>query len=125
MSRSILIVDDSPAIRRSLRFWIESKTDWKVCGEAGDGKSAVRLVELLNPDCVILDVAMPVMDGLQAADEIIATIPDTKIVILTSYPSDLLREHASRVGIQAVLAKDGEGTLDRLVATIQSLPDVA
>ena len=125
MSRRILIVDDSTVIRRTIRSWIESKTDWEVCGEAGDGKTAVHLVELLNPDFIILDVAMPVMDGLQAADEIVATTPHTQIILLTNYPSDLLQEHARRIGIKAVLAKDGESTLDRLVSTMQKLPHVA
>jgi DNA-binding NarL/FixJ family response regulator len=125
MPRRIFIADDSPVIRRTLRSWIESKTDWKVCGEAGDGRTAVHLVQKLNPDAVILDVAMPVMTGLHAADEIAASAPNTLIVLLTNFPSDLLREHAFRVGIKAVLAKDGEGTLDRLVATLQDLPDAA
>ena len=125
MSRSILVVDDSTAIRRSIRFCIESKTDWEVCGEAGDGKTAVHLVEQLNPDFVILDIAMPLMDGLQAADKIVASAPNTQIVLFTNYPSDLLLKHALRVGIKAVLVKDGKGTLDRLVSTIQKLPVVA
>ena len=125
MPRSILIVDDSPAIRQSIRFWIESKTDWEVCGEAGNGETALRLAELLNPDFVILDVAMPVMNGLEAADRLVATVPKTQIVLFTNYPSDLLREHASRVGIKAVLVKDGDGTLDRLVSTIRNLPSAA
>ena len=123
MSRTILIVDDSPAIRCSVRSWIESKTDWKVCGEAEDGKTAVDLVQLLKPDFVILDFAMPGMNGFQAANEIVAANPKTQVVLFTSYPSDLLREHALRVGIKAVLVKDGNGTLDRLVSTIQKLPE--
>jgi DNA-binding NarL/FixJ family response regulator len=125
MSRRILIADDSPVIRRTIRSWIESKTDWRVCGEAGDGRTAVRLVELLNPDIVILDVAMPGMTGLEAAQKIVATARKTQIVFLTNFPSELLRRHAYRLGIRAVLAKDGEGTLDRLVSTLEDLASVA
>ena len=124
MSRSILIADDSPVIRRTVRSWIESKTDWKVCGEAGDGKTAVHLVQKLHPDTVILDVAMPVMTGLQAADEIVASVPNTQIILLTNFPSTLLREHAFHIGIKAVMAKDGESTLDRLVSILHDLPEV-
>src|SRR5262249_16341880 len=120
-----LIVDDSPAIRQSIRFWIESKTDWEVCGEAGNGETALRLAELLNPDFVILDVAMPLMNGLEAADRLVATVAKTQIVLFTNYPSALVREHGSGVGIKAVLVKDGEGTLDRLVSTIRNLPSAA
>ena len=125
MPRRILIVDDSPVIRRAVRSWIQYKTEWEVCGEVDDGRTAVDLVEQLNPDTVILDVAMPVMSGLQAADEIVARAPQTQIVLLTNFPSDLLREHAFRLGIKAVLAKDGESTLDRLVAILRSLPKAA
>ena len=125
MPRRIFIAYDSPVIRRTIRTWIEAKTDCEVCGEAGDGKTAVRLVDRLKPDTVILDVAMPVMTGLQAADEIIANAPKTQIVVLTSFPSDLLKQHAFRIGIKAVIAKDGEGTLDRLVSTLENLPNAA
>ena len=125
MPRRILIADDSPIIRRTVRAWIESKTDYEICGEAEDGKIAVHLVERLKPDTVILDVSMPVMNGVQAADEIVTRAPKTQIVILTNFPSDILKQHASRVGIKAVIAKDGEGTLDRLVSTLQNLPDAA
>jgi len=125
MRRRIFIADDSSLIRHTVRAWIESKTDYEICGEAEDGKIAVDLVERLKPDTVILDIAMPVMNGVQAADEIIANAPKTQIVMLTNFPSDLLKQHALCVGIKAVLAKDGEGTLDRLVSTLQDLPDAA
>jgi len=125
MPRRILIPDDSSIIRRTVRAWVESNTDCEICGEAGDGETAVHLVKQLRPDTVILDVAMPVMMGLQAADEITAYAPKTKVIVLTNFSSDLLKQHAFRVGIKAVIAKDGEGTLDRLVSTLQNLPDVA
>jgi len=125
MARRILIADDSPTIRRTIRSWIESKTDWEICGEAGDGKTTVDLVRQLNPDTVILDVSMPVMTGLEAADEILANSPSTQIVLLTIFPSDLLIQQALRLRIKAILTKDGDGTLDRLVTTLQSLPHAA
>jgi len=125
MPRRILIADDSTEIRRPVRAWIESKTNCEICGEAGDGKTGVYLVKRLKPDTVILDIAMPVMNGIRAADEIIATAPKTQIVVLTNFPSDILKQYAFRVGIKAGLMKDGESTLDRLVSTLQDLPDVA
>lgn len=125
MPRRVLIADDSPIIRRTVRSWLESKTDYEVCGEAEDGRIAVDLVKELKPDTIILDVSMPVMSGLQAADEITANAPKTQIVMLTNFPSELLRQHASRIGIKAVITKDGEGTLDRLVSTLRELPEAA
>ena len=125
MSRRIIIADDSPVIRSTVRSWIESKTNWRVCGEAGDGETAVKLVQRLKPDAVILDVSMPVLNGIQVAEEIATETPGTSIVFLTNFPSELLSQHASRAGIKVVLAKDGEETLDRLVSTLQELPELA
>jgi len=67
MSAQILIVDDSPFLRRSIRFSIEQNTDWQVCGEAENGKVAIEKTKELHPDLIILDLAMPVMNGLDAA----------------------------------------------------------
>ena len=67
MPYSVLIVDDSALIRHSLRSCLEQDPEWRVCGEAEDGKVAVEKVEELHPDVVILDLQMPVMDGLAAA----------------------------------------------------------
>lgn len=125
MSHRILIADDSPVIRRTVRSWIESKTDSRVCGEAGDGETAVQLVRRLKPDIVILDVAMPGLNGLQASREIAALAPRTRMVLLTNFPSKLLEDYARKAGIRAVLAKDGEATLDRLVSILEALPDAA
>ena len=80
MSRRIIIADDSPVIRSTVRSWIESKTNWRVCGEAGDGETAVKLVQRLKPDAVILDVSMPVLNGIQVAEEIATETPGTSIV---------------------------------------------
>jgi YesN/AraC family two-component response regulator len=78
---TILLVDDSPMIRRLLRFLIEHNTDWHVCGEAENGKAAVEQVEQLHPDLVILDFQMPVMNGLEAAQQISQLAPNTAMVM--------------------------------------------
>lgn len=75
MLLKILIVDDSPIIRRLLRFFIEHNTDWQVCGEAENGQIAVEKVAELKPHAVILDLSMPVMNGLDAAREITRIAP--------------------------------------------------
>ena len=66
----ILIVDDSPPVRRSLRSLLEQQPDWKVCGEATDGWEAIDKAQGLQPDLIVLDMSMPVMDGLTTAKEI-------------------------------------------------------
>ena len=79
MSVRILIVDDSPAIRRSLCVLVAEESDWEICGEAENGKLAVEMARRLLPDVVVLDLSMPVMNGLEAARQIRETGPNIHI----------------------------------------------
>jgi DNA-binding NarL/FixJ family response regulator len=99
LSYTILIVDDSTLIRRTLRSYIEQNSDWQVCGEAENGKVAVDKVQELNPDVVILDFQMPVMDGLETARRIASCAPNTAMVMVTMHDSEQLRKDAQAVGI--------------------------
>ena len=90
----ILLVDDNPAIRRSLRSLLTPQTDWEICGEAENGKMAVEMVRTLSPDVVILDLSMPVLDGreflrLRASDPILRDIP-VVVVSGSNQPSEPL-----------------------------------
>jgi DNA-binding NarL/FixJ family response regulator len=105
MPLKILIVDDSPPIRRLLRFFIENNTDWLVCGEAGNGLIAVEKVAECKPDAVILDLSMPVMNGLDAAREISRIAPAVQMVMFTLHINDQLRKDAEAVGIKDVISK--------------------
>jgi len=101
----ILIVDDSALIRRTLKSCIEQNTEWHVCGEADNGKVAVDKVQELNPDVVILDFQMPVMNGLDAARRIASSAPNTAMVMLTISNCPQLRKDARAAGIKDVLSK--------------------
>jgi DNA-binding NarL/FixJ family response regulator len=105
---SILIVDDSPYVRRSLRTYIEHNTEWRVCDEAENGQIAVEKVKALRPDVVVLDLQMPVMNGLEAARQITSFSPATAMVMFTMYASDELRKEAQAVGIIDVCLKSDE-----------------
>jgi len=105
MSRNILIVDKNVVVRRSIRSWIERATDWKVCGEAENGEVAVRKVQELRPDIVILDLLMPVMDGLEAARQISAIAPNTAVLMFTMHSSNQLWKAAQDVGIKDVVLR--------------------
>jgi DNA-binding NarL/FixJ family response regulator len=105
---SILIVDDSPYIRCSLRTYIEQNTDWRVCDEAENGQIAVEKVKSLKPDVVVLDLQMPVMNGLEAARQITSFSPTTAMVMFTIHASDELRKEAHAVGVIDVCLKSDE-----------------
>src|SRR5258708_31314960 len=98
MPLRIQIADDSPAIRRLLRFFIEHNTDWQVCGEADNGQIAVEKVAKLKPHAVILDLSMPVMNGLEAAREITRIAPNVQMVMFTMHTTDQLLKDAQAAG---------------------------
>jgi DNA-binding NarL/FixJ family response regulator len=120
VTHTILIVDDSAIIRRSLRFWIEQTSDWKICGEAENGKVAVEKVEELHPDIVILDFQMPVMNGLEAARRITILAPNTAIVMFTMHSSEQLAKDARAAGIQNVVSKSDD-LAAHLLTSLKSL----
>lgn len=125
MPITIAIADDSSAIRSALRLFIESNTDWDVCGEAADGQAAVSLVQRLKPDLLILDFSMPVVNGLEAARRIASVSPKTKIVLFTAHGCEQVNEQAESVGIRAVVPKDGNSTLERLITTLRDTTETA
>ena len=105
MTHTILIVDDNNLVRRLLRSWLEQHSEWAICGEAENGKVAVKRVEELHPDIVILDLQMPVMNGLEAARQISRLAPKTAMVMFSVYSSDQLLKEARAIGIRDVVAK--------------------
>jgi two-component system chemotaxis response regulator CheY len=120
MSHRILIVDDSALIRRSLRNCIEQNTEWEVCGEAENGEIAVERVRELDPDVVILDWQMPVMNGLEAAREITRIAPSATVLMITLYDSGRLAQEAHAAGIKEVLSKT-DGVSDHLIASLRNV----
>lgn len=122
MSVTILIADDSPVIRDSLRGYLEQNPEWKVCGEAENGQVAVEKVRELHPDVVILDFSMPVMDGLEAARQIARIAPRSAMLMLTMYGSDPLLKEAQAAGFKDVVSKsDGiEPLVDSLKRVLES-----
>lgn len=123
MAHKILVVDDNPVIRSLIRVCIEQRTNGQVCGEAANGEVAVGEVAELNPDAVILDLQMPVMNGLDAAREIGRKAPNIPMLMLTTHYSEQLLRAAEAVGIKDVCSKI-DGLPDHLIAAIQKLLDV-
>ncbi len=120
MSYTVLIVDDSALIRRALRSSIEQTRDWQVCGEAENGKVAVEKVKQLNPDVVILDLQVSVMDGLEAAGQINLLAPHTAMLMFTMRNCEQLLKYDPAAGIRDVLSKS-DGLAEHLLACLKSL----
>ena len=105
MEKHILIGDDNSLIRQTLRRFLEKKDDWKVVGEAADGKQTVAQAQKLKPDLVVLDLAMPVMNGIQAAEELRRILPLLPMVMFTNVATSNLAETALSAGVTAVVPK--------------------
>lgn len=118
MRARILIADDSPVVRKSIRRLLETNPAWEVCGEAANGQEAIDQAMVLIPDIIVLDLVMPIMDGLQAARRMAVIAPKIPTVMLTMYASDQLRTEASEVGVQSVVSKSQSASL---VETIDAL----
>jgi DNA-binding NarL/FixJ family response regulator len=105
MLKRILIVDDHAAVRLALTRVIESADDFEVCGEAENGSVGVERALRLKPDLIILDLSMPVMDGLQAARELKGLMPTVPILMYTSFTSANLPAEALAAGVSRVASK--------------------
>ena len=106
MAVRILIADDDASIRRLLRRLIESHDGWSVCGDAQDGQDAIGKAAQLNPDVIVLDLAMPQMNGLQAAREISRQTPDIPLLLLTvQQVSKELTNEALHAGFKGAISK--------------------
>ena len=100
----ILIVDDHEIVRQGIRRILELQNDWEVCGEAGNGQEALQLNATLKPDAIIMDLTMPVMNGLDATRAITNTHPESKVLIFTMHEPQNLAS-IERSGAKGVLTK--------------------
>jgi DNA-binding NarL/FixJ family response regulator len=127
----VVVADDHEIVLRGLRLTIQGEKDMQLVGEARTGVEAVELVEKTHPDVLLLDIQMPDMDGIQAAQAIRATGSQVAILVLTSFRDDSRLYAALRAGVNGYLLKDIDG--DSLVAAIRGAargepqlhPDVA
>jgi DNA-binding NarL/FixJ family response regulator len=102
---SVLLVDDQPLLRMALRMVLEAHDDLSVCGEAGDGAGAVELTARLTPDVVLLDIRMPVMDGIEATRRIVASGTTSRVLLLTTFDLDEYAYAGLRAGASGFLLK--------------------
>jgi DNA-binding NarL/FixJ family response regulator len=112
----VLVADDHQLLRQALRRALED-SGFDVVAEAGDGEEAVRLVTLLRPDVVVMDVTMPVLDGIEATRRIHAATGHAKVLVLTMHDEDALRVRALRAGAVGFLTKDS--AMQEVVETVK------
>jgi DNA-binding NarL/FixJ family response regulator len=106
----LLLVDDQGIIREGLRSLLEAKTDLQIVGEAENGQMAVELALSLKPDVVLMDVRMPIMDGVAATRALTEKAPDIKVLVLTTFDNDEYVTQAIRCGAKGYLLKDTPST---------------
>ena len=119
MKIRILIADDHGIVRKGLRLQLEQHEGFSVVAEAEDGREAVRLVEELKPDVVIMDVAMPNLNGIQATAQITKRCPETNVIILSMHSDESYLTRSLAAGAKGYLLKDNaEVDLHRAVQVV-------
>lgn len=115
----ILVADDHFVVRMGLIALVNTEPDMEVVGEAADGCQAVKLFEKLNPDLVLMDLRMPVEDGIAATKEIRSKHPNARVLMLTTYDGDTDIHRAIQAGAQGYVLKNSTG--DKLIPAVRAV----
>jgi DNA-binding NarL/FixJ family response regulator len=114
----VLLVDDEPNVRRALRMRLAVEPDLEIAGEAGDGRAAIVLALELEPDVVLMDVAMPLLDGIAATAQLCAVLPGVPVLMLTLHDDSSTRARAEAAGAAGFVAK--HRPVEELLAAIRA-----
>jgi|SRR5690242_18648492 DNA-binding NarL/FixJ family response regulator len=117
--KSVLIVDDNPWIRMVLRERFQREADLAVCGEAENGKEAIEKAQQLHPKLIVLDLSMPVMNGLDAARILRRLMPSVPLIMYSAFGDKFLEQQARLVGIRALVSKSQDAAV--LISKARSL----
>ena len=117
-TKCILLVDDNSVVRLGIRHMFDPR-GYVICGEAENGEKAIEKAEELHPDLIVLDLSMPVMNGLEAARVLSRRMPGVPLILFSNYADILNEEQASSAGISALVSKDRD--VSTLVSTAHSL----
>jgi DNA-binding NarL/FixJ family response regulator len=118
MTLRILVVDDHPIVRRGLKTLLSGQPGWEVVDEAADGVEAVDKSSRLNPDLVVLDLSMPNMGGLEACRQIVKTVPQCEVLIVTQHDSPQMMREAGAAGARGYVVKSNIAS--ELVSAVQA-----
>ena len=118
MHKRVLVADDSATVRGVIRSFLKDEKDIEVCGEAVDGLDAVQKAQSLKPDLLLLDLAMPEMNGAEVASIVKLKMPRIRIILFTMYSENVGQSLTSAVGVDLVLSKP-DGVM-RMVESIKT-----
>jgi two-component system response regulator NreC len=105
----LLLGDDHTLMRQGLRKILEERPEWEVVAEVGDGREAVKKCVALKPDVAVLDVAMPLLNGIDATQQIVRKVPETKVLVLSMYSDEAYVTRALQAGATGYMLKDAAG----------------
>jgi two-component system chemotaxis response regulator CheY len=105
MAKTVLIVDDNSYIRQALCEQFKRESDFEVCGEAENGKEAIAKARELHPDLIVLDLSMPVMNGLDAARELKRLMPTVPLIMYSAFGDTFMEQQARLIGISELVSK--------------------
>jgi DNA-binding NarL/FixJ family response regulator len=105
MAKTVLIVDDNTYIRQALCSEFKRESDFEVCGEAENGKEAIARARELHPDLIVLDLSMPVMNGLDAACELKRLMPTVPLIMYSAFGDTFMEQQAGLIGISELVSK--------------------
>jgi two-component system response regulator NreC len=105
----VLLGDDHTLVRHGLRKILEERPDWEIVAEVGDGREAVRKCTALKPDVAVLDIAMPLLNGIDATQQIVRKVPDTKVLVLSMHSDEAYVTRALQAGATGYMLKDSAG----------------
>jgi DNA-binding NarL/FixJ family response regulator len=121
MSITVFLAEDHRMVREGFRLLIETQTDIKVVGEAGNGRDAVRQVVKLMPDVVLMDIEMPELNGIEATRQIIEACPSTQVIILSMYSTSQHISRAFKAGARGYILKESAGEdVTKAIRTVYS-----
>jgi two-component system nitrate/nitrite response regulator NarL len=115
----ILVVDDHEAIRRGLGLLLSTHAEWSICAEASNGVEAIEKAKILRPDVILMDVSMPIMDGIQATRILRTEVPESVVLIFSQNDREIVGRQAREAGASGFVAK--HDLASRLIPMLRTL----
>lgn len=123
MTKRVLLVDDNPVVVKALRQFFTHESDFEVCGEAKNGRDAIEKAQEFNPDLIVTDFSMPIMNGLEETRILKQLMPDLPVIVYTAYSDPFVEKELRAAGASAVVSKSED--VAALIARARCLSDLS